>query len=1178
PSDSAFTVANKIRAYLQNQFSFPMSADEYNPAPDGTDIVEWFCETEQGVWSDFASAFCAFSRCFGIASRFVDGFNSNGIEKITDYDMGQEGFAIKYKNLYNWAEIYIPTSTSGEGKWVQFDIIFESYGGGNPLVRSEYNISVTTDQFSYIRPDTATITATVSSNTAPLDGLTITFEDYTTGQTLGQDVTDIYGTASIQVDFNTSYTVGPHLIEASYDLSHVGYNVTEIAGNLSIMLTDVNPGQINISDAQPDITNVVGYVYDPLNNNTVEGPELDIILFENGTSTEVLNAFTPSSINTTTNGIFTNFLNINHNDDGYFEVRADFNGDWVINTPLGPSPYTTSNVTNSISNRMELNITKELDVLFYINGTESNDPNNPHATRYQTLNLTARVFSVTSGPYPNREVFFYDYSRGDFYLGSAMTDSNGYASINYLVGAYCRAGPNLLYARLGSQKNYSYFILNATPTINIISGPNPQVINRSGAVNTQFNILGEIYDSTNNSLPISYSEITLIMRKDGFDNSSYLEPSESYPYQTDSSGTFDLTFGIQDNTPPGNYTLRLDFNGTIDLSMYPYSYQFNLPILSNSTSFTKELKIEAEPSLYFYLDGTPSDDYNNPRINRYEDLNLTAFVHTLGIPISDGKKVEFYDDTQGISIGNATTINGNATILYNMDDTITAGPHLIYARWNNLYNYSYFILDAPINVSLNLCPIPNAINRSGSIDRYFTITGSLIDVENDNPIKYGQINVIMKDGATDVSSYLNLTSGSLQLGTSGDIDLIYSVREDTPAKNYTLEVEFDAVFDYTSSNYPHYFNLNYITNLTNTTSCFNRLRVNDPDNISIYLFIEGNPTLPFYDNFNPPEIYYEDESINFEVIIRQGFFVGTGSVTLTDVYTSTLIASNASVNGYWAFSVSTTGWHAGLHQIKVEWGSYESFNTTYIIINDTVSISSSIDNAMSSIDDIILRNVDSFSVFGNVTDNSVFLRGLVLSIVLLDSTYNDVTGSYLIGINSLRINNDGTFNFTNLQISLSCPQGEYSLNITFTGDIDDTGILLNNFTVHSYATIQINITAGTNIVQDSWYTDYDLTYPEYSDRWILFDTLHINGTLTWDNGSAISGMYINVTIVNLLDGTVVTFNASVTTDGSGFFDVSIYIDLYDNWPEYRVDSEIWVYFDPILSGVQYVEGSEQEYT
>jgi hypothetical protein len=62
-NDNAFEVANIIRNYLVSPpFSFPTSISDYNPAPQGRDIVDWFCEQEKGIWSDFASAFCAFGR------------------------------------------------------------------------------------------------------------------------------------------------------------------------------------------------------------------------------------------------------------------------------------------------------------------------------------------------------------------------------------------------------------------------------------------------------------------------------------------------------------------------------------------------------------------------------------------------------------------------------------------------------------------------------------------------------------------------------------------------------------------------------------------------------------------------------------------------------------------------------------------------------------------------------------------------------------------------------------------------------------------------------------------------------------------------------------------------------------------------------------------------------------
>ena len=49
PTDNTFAVANKIKNYLNTNFDIPRSIDDYNPAPEGVDTVEWFCQTRIGV-------------------------------------------------------------------------------------------------------------------------------------------------------------------------------------------------------------------------------------------------------------------------------------------------------------------------------------------------------------------------------------------------------------------------------------------------------------------------------------------------------------------------------------------------------------------------------------------------------------------------------------------------------------------------------------------------------------------------------------------------------------------------------------------------------------------------------------------------------------------------------------------------------------------------------------------------------------------------------------------------------------------------------------------------------------------------------------------------------------------------------------------------------------------------
>jgi hypothetical protein len=1131
--DNAFIKSNKIRNYLQNNFYV-----NYSPSPDpNRDIVDYFCETQQGLWPEFASAFVIFSRAFGVASRFVNGFNSRWIQELSGAEEGLDAFAIKYKNLYNWAEIYVPTDIYGNGQWVQMDILFDSYGpGGNPIVGGNYNITLTADKFYYNRPDTAFLNATLSSSTDPIVNKTITFRDLTSGEILGVDETDINGDASIFVNINNSFVVGPNILEARLDFFTYNYTIITILGNISITLDNLNPTEINRSDSIADETFIQGYVYDPVNGKRVQDAEVNFILFHKSSHIEEPFAFTPQTLITNQNGEFNTFLSLNPLvPTGEYEVRVDFNGTWV----LYGIPLTMPSIVNS-SNSLDLNITKSLSVWFYIDGVQANDPNNPVVFRYHVLNLTALVLLENIGPKEGKTVNFYDYSRGNIFIGSDTSNVDGYASILYPVDDYCRSGPNLLYANLGIQNNYSYFILNEVPTINIISGPNPMVINRTGSGETQFNVMGEIFDSTNNSLPIGFSEITLTLLKGGVDYSAYLMPLESYPYLTDSTGIFDLTFGVLPNTPPGNYSLRLDFNGTIDLTSFPYNppTQFYLTYLSISEFCVHELKIEAESSLEFYINGIPSNDFNNPQINRGGDLDLTVYIHTAGIPIVDGELVEFYDLTENnYFIGSNTTSSGSATFTY-PTGSIAAGPHLIYATWNNKYNFSYFILNDQINVNLDICPQPREIFRSGAINRNFIIHGYLNDSIG-NPIRYGEISVHLMYAGTDYTPiYLNLVSGSLILDESGEIDLICSVAENTDAWNYTLRVDFNGTFYYTTSIYPYLFTLGY---LNNSADGFYELKVIDPNDMAIYFYIDGVPTQAFYDDFNLPERYNPGDFINFSVIVLEGGNPASGTVIFTDVYTSSTLGS-ASLDSHglaWIY-YNTAGWYAGLHRIRAQWSGSATFNTTYIVLNDTVNIFYTLDKSS------ITRDYDTFSISGNVQESGIDLRGLVMEIHLYDSSYTDVSSSYLLGSQTMMLDQFGNYQFFNT-IDLTCLQGDYYLRVEFNGKISEIGIDLSDYMIHNATEyIPIIIKARTLFIN----TFYDTNLPE----WYYNDDLFVYGTLTWDNGTVMSNMIVNVTIRDG-NGNILETKTN-STDINGFFNI---IFTVGDWES---DTEIRVYFLP----------------
>ncbi|MFX1493961.1 MAG: transglutaminase-like domain-containing protein [Promethearchaeota archaeon] len=1149
--DNAFVVANKIRNYLQTYFTFPIDPNSYNPAPPGRDVVDWFCETKQGVWSDFASAFCVFCRIFGIASRFVDGFNSFGIQEMFDPFEGANGFAIKYKNLYNWAEIYVPSDYLGNGQWVQMDIIFDSFGtGGSPVTGGDYNISVFTDQpfpAVYFRPDTANITAYLSSITEPIDNIGITFRDVSTGELLGNDYTDFNGQASILVDINDSKIVGHHLIEARVNPVIANYTLFTIFGDIEVELTLVDPTMVNRSDSAPDITNVRGYLYDPVSNKRVKDAEVIFKLFQYGTSNEIFNAFIPSTQFTDPNGEFNEILNINPIvPAGQYEIRVDFNGTWML--PIFYVPFTSIVPITNSSQRREFNITKALSLYFFINSYPANDSNNPVLFRnIDVLTLTARVMLENIGPVQGKRVFFYDYTRGRVELGSEITDINGYASISYPVNESFTVGPNLLYARHKMQENYSYFILNEEPTIFAI-GPFPREINRTGSgnSNTIFNIQGDITDSTNGN-PLRNCELRLRLFRGGLDYSSYLIPSEYFWSRGD--GTFDWNFEVASNTPIGNYTLRIDFNGTIDYSGHPiYPYFFNLPLLDLDTSYylPYELSVSslATLSFNFWINGTTSYDFNQPVINRNGDLDLSVYLTWGGAPIGDGEPVDFYDVTQDMFIGTAFTNLGFAQILYSTDNFTIAGPHQIYARWGSYYNFSYFILDEQIIVDFESGPVPREISRGVTS---FNLYGYVNDSFNGLPIKYAEIFVYLYDGNTDVSYYLIHQSGSLQLDSTGEFNLFYSVSGTTPDQNYTIKVEFNGIFlySYPPSNNPHDFYL-FLPNFYDIVNASHQLKVNDPDNLDIYLSVEGNPTLPFYDNSNPPETYGFGEVARIQVTVVHIEDIFNREVRIYDDYDNTLLNSSIftihAFTGFVQFNIPTNNFHAGLNRLRVEYHTFATINITYVVVNETFTISPSSTNS-------VLRNFDSFNVNTYIQDGTIDLNGLEITLLLLDSSFSDVSFYLNIaGPQTITVYN-GYYQYNINSIFLNCPEGQYYLRIDFYGNIFDAGISLFNYMGHETSSlIPLNISAGTTLSGN-----YDTRVVK--DQFYEGDDLYAYGYLRWDNGTGIADKIVNVTIRDSFGGIIAS--GFGTTKSDGFFNITIVIGA--GWPD---NSEIWVSFYP----------------
>ena len=797
-NDNAFIVANKIRNYLQTYFTIGFDALINDPPAEGEDVVEWFCEHEEGLWSEFASAFCAFTRAFNVSSRFIDGFHSQDIEQGSDE--GKNYFAIKYLNLYNWAEIYVPTDISGDGMWVQMDIIFDSFGaGGNPM--ANYMIQVKSN-FTGVRGKIANLTATLSSDTGSIDNKTITFTDLNSGLILGKANTTQNGTASILVKIDDSHVVGPHVISASYQLVN-NYTVHTILGNVELNLTVVSPDVVNISKAFPDTPQVIGYIYDPLNNERVQYALVNFILVERGTNIIVPDpltpAFSPSSTVTDNNGDFNEILTLEPVvPRGEYEIRVDFNGTWIH--PLIPFPLIFSSITNS-SNKIEFNVTEELTSIlrFSINGTPTDYPYAPNPSnlinvkRGEQLNLSVTLIDEsTMSPAPDEIVEFYDYTNG-FIIGSDVTLSSGIASILYSIDEDHKSGPMLLYAKHGIDRNYSYSIVNEPVSINVLSYSDFEY---DLAFPDQFNIRCELNDSSGN--PIYYSLLDLRMNST-FDYTGYLiPPNPEYP-TSPGSNFFNFNRDVIQSTPVNNYTLKVEFNGYFDFTSYPYPATFYLAYLYNSTELTRQLKVHNSNDVIIYLEveGNPTTDvYDNfYRPERYTRGQIAKFNVTVvhGGDVPDlGDYVTIWDDYSNMLLDNYTYKGVTGYVQFNISTNkfYHAGIHKIRVQFMNYptINTTFIIINETVNVNVNpVISVDNVVVRD---IESFTVSGYVRG--NGTGLRGLRVNLILLNKSSKyVSQYIIGTKTTTTLSDGYFQFNLASIDIDCTEGPYYIRVDFN---------------------------------------------------------------------------------------------------------------------------------------------------------------------------------------------------------------------------------------------------------------------------------------------------------------------------------------------------------------------------------------------------
>lgn len=1170
-TDTTTTRSDTIREYLVDNFNLNIYPPYTRPS-QGQDVVEWFCERGEGIFSDFAATYVILARCFGVPCRYVEGFNSRYAESVVIPEEDNPNFySIRRLNLYAWAEIYVPSAIDGSGNWTEVDVYF-----GEEATPQQLELTVFTDKLSTVqRGEQINITARLSSSGTPLSGYTIDFRDVTEDVILGEEITNIQGECSILFTPNASNIVGIHQIEATQGFN-INYTAYVLEGPIQVNLDGVNPDIIDKTIF--DNTTIIGDLYDPVANKGVENGLIRFLLLTQSSS-EVSNAFLPNTRYSDNNGNFTRELTVNDNvGTGDYFTRADFNGTFHVESAFVDFSFdATVPSINDSSDLVSLNVINpdmtSLD--FYIEDIANDIYENPQVSQSANVNLKAYLYSESAGALAGEIVNFYDITAGTEaspeFIDTAITNGAGLAEITYDVDSHPWnpvAGPHLLYAESGTVRNHSYFVIQSDVNINLNPPrPIPNEIDRSGAGTTTFNLKGSIVDAIYGD-PIENAVINFSLVQGGqiFHTELQAVLPNTNPNFCGTDGQFDINFDVDDNILPGNYTVKADFNGSFFYNYADFPHTFALTTINATNSTTLDLQINA-PDYFifnFWINNTPSSNYLEPVVNRSQNLNLSVYLQSGASPLI-GETVSFYDITNNSFIGSDDTDSyGYASFLYDLDSGILAGgPHLIRAVYGPEYNYSYFILNESIYVDLISGPTPSIINRSTSYDYKFNIHGYVRDKQNDLPVINTRVYIQMLDASIE-TPYLNWSEYTV--GPTGEFNLDFEVDDATPPKNYTLNIVVDEVFDYTSAPFPYRFNLAPNNHFENSTNGFQELKVLDPYNITIDFWINGTAALPNYLGANYPLTFNRSHVINFTARLdRDGSPVGSGIARLYDLYENRLIAANSISGGMVEFITQINdSWVVGPHKIMIlyQLDGYDFENYTFVVLNGTKKVEINADT------NSVTRNVEWITVSGCVNDtySNLKVKQVLVRIILLNKTFDDLSSKLDFDVGYTQTDLITSFTSWNYEfrfkIDITTPVGEYYIRVDFNGTISDFTapifISQSNFmTSNSSELWGLNVSAGSQVINGFFNTT--------SGIFVEGETIKIWGYLRYDNGTDVANALINITIRDI-DGNDLYWNDTESTNGSGYFYVEIVVP-----PGYTEDSVNIVYL-----GENWVSGIDED--
>ena len=367
------------------------------------------------------------------------------------------------------------------------------------------------------------IASLTDGNKNPLIGKTVYFT--VNGKSVGSDVTDANGIATL--DYILNYNGGVYTILAEFlqDADYSGVNGT---ATLNILPITTVITMNNASGYKGDKVNLIAYLNDTHNNVPIEGARIEYYINGNlmGTAT------------TDSSGRAIYQYNITQIAGSYI-IQAKFPGD------------TTYLTTNSNSNLI-------------ISLTPTNLIFNPiNCYKNDKINFTASLKDNNGNPVSEKTISFF--GNGSL-IGSATTNSSGIATLPYTMSV--TTGTYILTALFTQDGTYASSNSTSTITVNLIP-TNITITPVSGYKGDTVNLTTTLKDINGNPL----SGKTIIFNLNG---------TTIGTATTNTSGIATLLYTITQNT--GNYIIQAIYNG--DTTYNSTSNSNNLIVGLISTNLT----------------------------------------------------------------------------------------------------------------------------------------------------------------------------------------------------------------------------------------------------------------------------------------------------------------------------------------------------------------------------------------------------------------------------------------------------------------------------------------------------------------------------------------------------------------------------------------------------------------